>query len=399
MGISMSKYSIITLRQKPEYRDMAAGWFHEKWDIPLDAYTASMDCCLKGGAAVPEWYLVLHENTMIAGAGVIENDFHDRKDLTPNVCAVYVEEAYRNRGIAGELLDFICKDMREHGIATLYLVTDHIGFYERYGWEFLCMVQGDGEPDMTRMYVHRSRMDDIFEQVEKNMDGLIEKCVDWTSCAAGEQLQAARAGKPGLKFFDRDVPEGWLKEIRGKKVLCLAGAGGLQAPLLACAGAEVTVLDLSNKMLDKDREIAARENLQMRIIKGNMCDLSMFEDGVFDYIINPPSLMYVPDVSVVFRECCRMLRRGGVFIMMAPSPVNYLCDYVEDKDGGYYKAVHRMLFCSKDHDDSDWIEYGHTMEEYLGGLTACGLLIDGYMECQMKDITELYFMVRAVKNV
>lgn len=151
----MSEYRIVPLRQHPEYRDMAAGWFHEKWGIELDAYVESMDSCLKGGAAVPGWYLVLHENTMVAGAGVIENDFHDRKDLTPNVCAVYVEEAYRNRGIAGSLLAFICQDMERRGITTLYLVTDHIGFYERYGWEFLCMVQGDGEPDMTRMYVHR----------------------------------------------------------------------------------------------------------------------------------------------------------------------------------------------------------------------------------------------------
>lgn len=150
----MCKYNIITLKQKPEYKNMAARWFHEKWGIPLEAYVESMDCCLRGGSAIPQWYLVLHEDRVIAGAGVIENDFHDRKDLTPNVCAVYVEEAYRKQGIAGELLDFICQDMKNAGIATLYLVTDHIGFYERYGWEFLCMVQGDGEPDMTRMYVH-----------------------------------------------------------------------------------------------------------------------------------------------------------------------------------------------------------------------------------------------------
>lgn len=153
----MYEYRIITLSQNPAYINIAAAWFHEKWGIPLEAYAESMDCCLKSGEAVPEWYLVLHEDTIVAGAGVIENDFHDRKDLTPNVCAVYVEEVYRKQGIAGRLLDFICRDMKERGFMTLYLVTDHIGFYERYGWEFLCMVQGDGEPDLTRMYVHRTQ--------------------------------------------------------------------------------------------------------------------------------------------------------------------------------------------------------------------------------------------------
>lgn len=86
--------------------------------------------------------------------GVIENDFHDRKDLAPNVCAVYTEEDYRRKGSAGNLLNMAVDDMKKKDISPIYLVTDHIGFYEKYGWEFLCMAQGDDEPEMTRMYVH-----------------------------------------------------------------------------------------------------------------------------------------------------------------------------------------------------------------------------------------------------
>ena len=241
-------------------------------------------------------------------------------------------------------------------------------------------------------------MKNIFEQVERNIDNLVTDNADWTACASKQQLQAAREGKLKLSFFDRDVPEEWIKDIRGKKILCLAGAGGLQAPLLASAGAKVTVIDISNKMLDKDREISKNENLQIEIVKGNMCDLSMFDDGCFDYIINPPSLMYIPELNVVFKECYRVLNKGGVFIIMAPNPINYVCDYIDDENGGYYKAVHKMPFYSKDYDNSDWIEYGLTMEEYLGGLIECGFFINGYVECQMDDITELYFMTRAVKS-
>lgn len=86
---------------------------------------------------------------------MIENDFHDRKDLAPNICAVYTEKEYRNQGIAGKLLDLAIKDLKVSGIAPIYLVTDHIGFYERYGWEFLCMVQIDDENKMSRMYTHQ----------------------------------------------------------------------------------------------------------------------------------------------------------------------------------------------------------------------------------------------------
>lgn len=149
------KYEIVRLIDKPEIKEQAAEWFHEKWGIPLEAYLASMEYCLRRESPVPQWYMAMEGSRIIGGMGVIENDFHDRKDLAPNVCAVYTEEDRRGRGIAGALLKFVCSDMKSKGIDTLYLITDHTSFYERYGWEFLCMVQGDGEPEKTRMYVHR----------------------------------------------------------------------------------------------------------------------------------------------------------------------------------------------------------------------------------------------------
>ena len=132
----------------------AAAWFHQKWGVPLEAYRESMGECLAGNGPVPQWYLALEGDRIVGGMGVIENDFHDRKDLAPNVCAVYTEEDRRCQGIAGALLELVCRDMKELGIPTLYLVTDHTSFYERYGWEFYCMVQGDGEPELTRLYIH-----------------------------------------------------------------------------------------------------------------------------------------------------------------------------------------------------------------------------------------------------
>ena len=150
----METVTYITLRERPELKDDAAQWFHQKWGVPVDAYLACMDAYLANETEYG-WYLCLNGGNIVGGMGVIGNDFHDRKDLTPNVCAVYTEKDYRCQGIAGHLLGLVVEDMRSKGISPLYLVTDHIGFYERYGWEFLCMVQGDGEPEMTRMYIHR----------------------------------------------------------------------------------------------------------------------------------------------------------------------------------------------------------------------------------------------------
>ena len=150
----MTKYEYISLREKSEIKDLAAEWFHSKWGVPTEAYLECMDAYLCNETEYG-WYLCLSGNQIIGGMGVIENDFHDRKDLTPNVCAVFTEEGYRGHGIAGNLLNMVVNDMKSKGISPIYLITDHIGFYEKYGWEFLCMVQGDGEPNMTRMYVHR----------------------------------------------------------------------------------------------------------------------------------------------------------------------------------------------------------------------------------------------------
>ncbi len=150
----MKNLTYITLREMPEIKNKAAEWFHSKWGVPVEAYLECMNEYLDNRTEYG-WYLCLCGEKIVGGLGVIENDFHDRKDLSPNVCAVYTEEDYRGKGVAGNLLNMAVEDMRSKSITPVYLVTDHEGFYERYGWEFLCMVQGDGEPDMTRIYIHR----------------------------------------------------------------------------------------------------------------------------------------------------------------------------------------------------------------------------------------------------
>lgn len=240
-------------------------------------------------------------------------------------------------------------------------------------------------------------MNDIFKQVEKNINELVDKKVVWSVTATKEQLQKARDGMIDLKL-GINVPKEWLSGIKGKDVLCLAGAGGLQAPLLSCAGARVTVIDISERMLEKDYMVAKENNLDIRIEHGNMCDLSRFENESFDYVINPPSLFYVPDVMPVFRECYRVLRKGGCLILAAPNPIAYICDFIEDENGGYYKAANRMPYRSFDFDNqNNWIEYGHTLGDYIGGQISCGFVISGYIEQQMEDITDLPFITKANK--
>lgn len=142
---------IIRLRDRPELLEKMAGWFQHTFGIPAEVYRESMKQCL-GGGKVPQWYVWMEDGVILGGMGVIENDFHSRTDLAPNVCAVYVDEPYRGRGIAGKLLDFVCLDMAGMGIDTLYLITNHTSLYERYGWEFYCTA--DTEDGPGRIYRH-----------------------------------------------------------------------------------------------------------------------------------------------------------------------------------------------------------------------------------------------------
>jgi len=149
----MNNYEYIKITAEFDYKS-AAKWFSSKWSVPYEAYIESMeDSFVSNG--VPCWYLALDGGKIAGGMGVIENDFHNRKDLAPNVCAVYTEPECRNRGIARNLLRFVCKDMAGKGIKTLYLITDHNGLYEKFGWEYYCDVLCDGEKKPSRVYIHK----------------------------------------------------------------------------------------------------------------------------------------------------------------------------------------------------------------------------------------------------
>ena len=113
------QFTYITLREKSELKDAAACWFNSKWGVPKEAYLECMEDYLSGNTELG-WYLCLDGDKIIGGMGVIENDFHDRKDLTPNVCAVYTEEAYRCQGISGNLLNKVVEDLRAKGISPVY---------------------------------------------------------------------------------------------------------------------------------------------------------------------------------------------------------------------------------------------------------------------------------------
>lgn len=145
--------TLIKLSNHPKFCENAANWFSQKWHIPTEVYKESIQECIKQKNVIPQWYIVLNDKEdIIAGAGIIENDFHNRKDLTPNLCALFVEEKYRKQGIAKYIWNYVRKDLGTMGFEKLYLITDHTKFYEKYDWEFVTLVTCD-YGNSIRLYV------------------------------------------------------------------------------------------------------------------------------------------------------------------------------------------------------------------------------------------------------
>jgi SAM-dependent methyltransferase len=184
---------------------------------------------------------------------------------------------------------------------------------------------------------------------------------------------------------------GWLgRNVTRRRVLCLAAGGGWHAPLFACVGAHVTVVDLSPEMLAQDRKIAAERSFSIQTVESTMDDLSMFEDGQFEIVIQPVSTCYVPDINKVYREVARILAPGGLYINQHKQPVNLQAG-VKFKEGytvdrSYYHVG--LLPAAPEnsiHREPGTLEYLHRWDDLLGGLCRAGFVIEDVAEPRHGD--------------
>lgn len=212
----------------------------------------------------------------------------------------------------------------------------------------------------------------------------------WTQAVSTDAFNDARDGSFEILLTPRKpVPMEWFPDPGGLSTLCLASAGGQQTPILAAAGANVTVFCNSPKQLEQDAYVARRDGLEIEIVEGNMADLSRFSDGTFGLIFHPGSSCFVPAVIPVWQECYRVLRPGGVLLAGFVNPFRYLSDD-ERKDNGNLQVRYRLPYSGLDHLDDSHVreivdaerplEFGHTLEDQIGGQTDVGFTLTGLYE-------------------
>lgn len=216
----------------------------------------------------------------------------------------------------------------------------------------------------------------------------------WHNRAAWDQLakKQDRLAKPARDVDFKDPlatvdARGWLgRDVRGKRILCLAAGGGRQGPIYAAAGAEVTVVDLSPAMLELDRVVSAERNLPLRTVEASMDDLSALADQSFDIVIHPVSTCYVPNVNLVYLEVARVLCQGGIYVSQHKQPAS-LQTTLDSQANGYhlefsYYRTDPLPPSPRPNliRENGTLEYVHRWEDLLGGMCRAGLLIE--------DITE-----------
>jgi SAM-dependent methyltransferase len=240
----------------------------------------------------------------------------------------------------------------------------------------------------------------------------------WTVPVSPEEVTAARRGEWGIYLTPTiTVPRAWFPPaLRDCDVLCLASGGGQQGPILAAAGANVTVYDNAPAQLAQDRRVARREGLDLATVEGDMRDLAAFADGTFDLIVHPVSNCFVPDVLPVWREAYRVLRPDGALLAGFNNPARYLFDVAAAEQQGTLEVRYRLPYADtavrppeeirRMLAEGECLEFSHTLDTLIGGQIAAGFLIAGFYEDTDREAgwqdplapyMPLYIATRAVK--
>lgn len=213
------------------------------------------------------------------------------------------------------------------------------------------------------------------DENSKTIDKWVEDGWEWAKEITHEDFLRAQEGKKGLFLTPiKDVPESWIATIQGKKVLGLASGGGQQMPILAARGADCTLMDYSQKMLDKDILVAKRERYDIEIVRSDMAKPFPFADGTFDMIVNPVSNIYVEDVEFVFQECYRVLKKGGTLLAGLDTGLNFVFNDDETQLETHlpFHPLKNKEQAALYRKEENGYQFSHTIEEQIGGQLRAG---------------------------
>ena len=217
----------------------------------------------------------------------------------------------------------------------------------------------------------------------QTIDRWVENDWEWGRPITHEQFVAAKQGEWSIVLTPTiPVPADWFPNLNGLDLLGLACGGGQQMPLFAAVGARCTVLDYSERQLETERMVAAREGYEINIVRADMSKPLPFADASFDVIVHPVSNCYIREVEPVWRECYRILRPGGVLLSGLDNGINYLFDESETMltHALPYDPLNDEALYAESLKNDDGIQFSHTFEEQVGGQLKAGFTLTHLFE-------------------
>lgn len=254
---------------------------------------------------------------------------------------------------------------------------------------------------------------DIRKHNELAWDNEVKIGNKWTIPVTSDDIELAKQGKYNLLLTPtKPVPKEWTHNLKDKDVLCLASGGGQQGPIFSAIGANVTVFDNSKAQLSKDEMVANRNNLNIKLEQGDMRDLSRFEDESFDFIFHPVSNCFIDNVEKVWKECYRVLRKGGTLVAGFSNPLIYIFDLYEWENNNRLVVKNNIPYSDIEQlpkeqleeriNTNDTLEFGHSLQSQIGGQINAGFLMSGFYEDNaggdlLDKHIDTYIATRAIK--
>ena len=217
----------------------------------------------------------------------------------------------------------------------------------------------------------------------KTIDSWCQEGWEWGRPITHEEYEAAKKGIWDVLLTPlKPVPHEWFGSLKGKKLLGLASGGGQQIPIFSALGAVCTVLDYSGEQCASEKLVAGREGYQVTVIQSDMTKGLPFEDNAFDMIFHPVSNCYIEEVKPVFKECFRVLKKGGIFLGGFDIGINYILN--DEQTEIVHKLQFNPLKDEKLYQDSirnnEGIQFSHTLEEQIGGQLEAGFRLTNLYE-------------------
>jgi predicted acetyltransferase/2-polyprenyl-3-methyl-5-hydroxy-6-metoxy-1,4-benzoquinol methylase len=351
-------------------------------------------------------YLSWDDKTLV-GCVTIREKLNAQLSLTAGNIGYSVRPSLRRKGYGKAQLRLALDECARAGLTHALVTCDEdnvasVGVIRSLDGLEDMPYAADGE--VIRRFWISTAATDYAKVNSETWDRWVDGGIPWGIPISHEDFLRAAEGDIKVHLASvRHVPRQWFPPLSGAKVLCLAGGGGQQAPVFAAHGARCTVFDNSARQLAGEELVARREGYEIELIKGDMTKRLPFEDGQFDMVFHPVSNCYVENVYHVWRECSRVLKKGGVLLAGMDNGIGFLFGDYDDLTVRNVLPYNPLRNPELLTDPNGGIQFSHTLEEQLGGQLRAGFAITDIMDdyddpgAALGRHTPLYIMTRAVK--